>query len=251
VTVHGWGDKHTPTGYEILGDHWYGMSSGVEQTFLFADLAGYTALTETHGDETAADLVGEFCASVRRLLPEHKGAEVKTIGDAMMIRTDGAAEAVALGLEIVDRFSRQHGFPIVRVGMHTGSAVERDGDWFGSTVNLAARVAGVASGGEVVLTAATREAAEQLPGVDFRARGRHELKNVAERVDLYRAVVKGAEDEAGLPIDPVCRMAVDSQHSAGRLVHAGVEYRFCSLECAGKFAAAPGRFIGRRSESSS
>jgi YHS domain-containing protein len=113
------------------------MSADVQHTFLFADLAGYTALTETHGDETAADLVGEFC-----------------------------------------------------------------------------------------------------------------VKNVAEQVDLYRAG-EGAEDEAELPIDPVCRMAVDPEHSAGRLVHAGVEYRFCSLECAGKFAAAPERFIRRRSQSSS
>jgi adenylate cyclase len=227
------------------------VSADGEQTFLFADLAGYTALTEVHGDEQAADLVAEFCGSVRQLLPDRGAEEVKTIGDAMLIRTHDAAEAIALGLEIVDRVGRQHGFPIVRVGMHTGPAVERDGDWFGSTVNLAARVAGVASGGEVVVTAATRVAAEPLAGVEFRPRGRNELKNVAEPVDLHRAVAQGAEDDAGLPIDPVCRMAVDSEHSAGRLLHAGVEYRFCSLKCAAQFAAAPERFIGQPSESSS
>lgn len=223
--------------------------AGEAQTFLFADLAGYTALTEVHGDEEAADLVGEFCASVRRLLPAHQAAEVKTIGDAVMIRAADAAEAIALGLAIVDGFGSQHGFPIVRVGMHTGPAVERSGDWFGSTVNVAARVSSVASGGEVVLTAATRVAADEVAGVDFRPRGRQELKHVAEPVDLYRAVAQGGEDEAGLPVDPVCRMAVDPEHSAGRLLHAGVEYRFCSLECAAKFAAAPAEWVERLPES--
>jgi adenylate cyclase len=227
------------------------VSADGEQTFLFADLAGYTALTEVHGDEQAADLVAEFCASIRALLPERGAEEVKTIGDAMMVRAEAADEAITLGLEIVDGFRRQHGFPIVRVGMHTGSAIERDGDWFGATVNLAARVAGVASGGEVVLTAATRQAAGRVSGVEFRPRGRHELKNVAEPVDLHRAVAQGAEDDAGLPIDPVCRMVVDPEHSAGRLTHGSVEYHFCSLECAAKFAAAPERFIERPSEASS
>ena len=116
------------------------------QTFLFADLSGFTALTEAHGDEQAADLVGGFCVAVRQLLAEHQAFEVKTIGDALMLRTGDTAAAIRLGLCIVHDMGAQHGFPLVRVGMHTGSAVERDGDWFGTTVNLAARVSAAASG---------------------------------------------------------------------------------------------------------
>lgn len=116
------------------------------QTFLFADLSGFTALTEAHGDEQAADLVGGFCAAVRRLLAEHQAHEVKAIGDALMLRAGDAAAAIRLGLRIVHDVGAQHGFPLVRVGMHTGLAVERDGDWFGTTVNLAARVSAAASG---------------------------------------------------------------------------------------------------------
>jgi class 3 adenylate cyclase len=128
------------------------------QTFLFADLSGFTALTEAHGDEQAADLVARFCVAVRQLLDEHQAHEVKTIGDALMLRTGDAAAAIRLGLCIVYDVGAQHGFPLVRVGMHTGSAVERDGDWFGTTVNLAARVSAAASGGEALLTAATHAA---------------------------------------------------------------------------------------------
>jgi adenylate cyclase len=217
-------------------------SGSVVQTFLFADLSGFTALTEAHGDEQAADLVGGFCGSVRRLLAEHQAQEVKTIGDALMLRSGDAAAAIRLGLCIVLDVGAQHGFPLVRVGMHTGPAVERGGDWFGSTVNLAARVSAAASGGEALLTAATRDAAGQLVGTELRERGRWTFRNVTEPVQVYAAVRQGTRSSAGLPIDPVCRMAVDPWHSAGRLIHEGVEYCFCSLGCAGAFAQYPARY---------
>jgi class 3 adenylate cyclase len=105
------------------------------QTFLFADLSGFTALTEAHGDEQAVDLVDGFCVAVRRLLAEHQAQEVKSIGDALMLRTADTAAAIRLRLCIVHDVGSRHGFPLVRVGMHTGPAVERGRDWFGATVN--------------------------------------------------------------------------------------------------------------------
>jgi Adenylate and Guanylate cyclase catalytic domain len=129
------------------------------QTFLFADLSGFTALTEAHGDEQAADLVGGFCVAVRQLLGAHQAQEVKTIGDALMLRSGDAAAAIQLGMCIMHDVGAQHGFPLVRVGMHTGPAVEREGDWFGATVNLAGRLSAAASGGDALLTATTRTAA--------------------------------------------------------------------------------------------
>jgi adenylate cyclase len=214
-------------------------SESVAQTFLFADLSGFTALTEAHGDEQAADLVGGFCVAVRRLLTEHRAQEVKTIGDALMLRSGDAGAAIRLGLCIVHDVGAQHGFPLVRVGMHTGPAVERGGDWFGATVNLAARLSAAASGGEALLTATTRDAAGELAGMELRERGRWTFRNVTEPMPVYAAVRQGAQSAAGLPIDPVCRMAVDPWHSAGRLTHQGVEYCFCSLGCAGAFAQHP------------
>ncbi len=214
----------------------------VQQTFLFADLPGFTALTEAHGDDQAADLVDTFCAAVRGLLPEHHAHEVKAIGDALMIRADDAASAIRLAPTIVCDIGEQHGFPLVRVGMHSGPAVERGGDWFGATVNLAARVSAAAAGGEALLTAATRAPAGEIEAVELRERGRRRFRNVGEPVEIYAAVRLGARDSSGLPIDPVCRMAVDAWHGAGRLTHGGVEYCFCSLKCAGAFAQQPGRY---------
>lgn len=212
-------------------------------TFFFADLAGYTALTEAHGDEQAADLVGDFCAEVRKLLPTYGAEDVKTIGDALMVRCDDAGGAVRLALDVVHLIGSRHGFPSVRVGIHTGPAVGRGGDWFGAAVNVAARVSSVARGGEVLVTEATRREAGALEQVELRERGRERLKNVAEAVSLYAAVRTGAETAEGLPLDPVCRMAVDPEQSAGRLRHGGTEHCFCSMACAQAFAEAPERYV--------
>jgi adenylate cyclase len=77
---------------------------------------------------------------------------------------------------------------------------------------------------------------------ELRERGRWMFRNVAAPVQVSSAVRQGATSTSGLPIDPVCRMAVDPWHSAGRLTHEGVEYRFCSLGCAGAFAQDPARY---------
>jgi len=160
-------------------------------TFLFADLSGFTALTEAHGDEQAADLVGGFCGAVRQLLAEYQAQEVKTIGDALMLRTSDAAAAIRLGLCIVHDVGARHGFPLVRVGMHTGPAVERGGDWFGATVNLAARVSAAAGGGEALLTEATKAAAGEVAGWSCGNVGAGHFAMSVRRSRCTRPSVKG------------------------------------------------------------
>jgi len=211
-------------------------------SFFFADLAGFTALTEAMGDSDAVDLAHGFYAAVEELVSDYEAEAVKAIGDAVMVRVDDASDAVALALCVVHDVGGRHFFPTVRAGIHTGPAVERGGDWFGATVNVAARVSGEASGGEVLLTDATQEAATSLDGVELRERGRRELRNVTEPIVLYAALRAGAAASASLPVDPVCRMAVDPEHAVGRLVHEGAEFHFCSMACVGKFAAAPERY---------
>jgi len=214
----------------------------VEATFLFADIAGFTALTEAHGDHDAAALVGDFCRSVRAELPASGGSEVKTIGDAVMLSIPDPAAAILLGLRITHELMRGHGCPSVRVGLHHGPAVEREGDYFGAAVNLAARVSGEAGGGDVLLTAQTMALAPQLEGVLYEPRGRRSLRDLREPVELFAAVRAGESSERTLAHDPVCRMAVDPERSAGRLTYEDTAYFFCSLACAAQFARHPERF---------
>jgi class 3 adenylate cyclase/YHS domain-containing protein len=212
-----------------------------EATFVFADIAGFTALTEAHGDEAAVALVEEFAEAVCRDLPAIGGEHVKTIGDALMLRIPEPGDAILLGLDVSQRTLRDHGSVPVRVGLHHGPAVERNGDYFGAAVNLAARVSSAASGGEVLVSGSTAALVPELEGVVYESRGRHELRNVSEPIELF-AVLRFDSTAERLPIDPVCRMAVDPDRAPGRLVHEGTAYFFCSLSCAGQFAGRPERF---------
>ena len=177
--------------------------TSVSTTFVFADIAGFTALTEAHGDEEAAALVTGFCRAVSAELPTSGGRQVKTIGDALMLSIPDPAAAILLGLRITHELMLGHGAPAVRVGMHHGTAVEQDGDYFGAAVNLAARVSAEAGGGEVLLTGATAALAPQLDGVLYEPRGRRELRNVREPVELFAAIRAGAAQHGALPTDPV------------------------------------------------
>jgi adenylate cyclase len=213
------------------------------QTFLFADLAGFTAMTEAHGDEVAADAVVDFGRGVRELLPEFEAEQVKSIGDAVMVRVPGASAAIRLAIRLIGDVGTRHGSLAVRVGAHTGPAVERDGDWFGAAVNLAARVAAVAQRGEVLMTDVTHSAAgEALSDYEVEVRPGQTFKNVAEPVTLYALALAAQPDVADLPIDPVCRMAVDPSQSAERRARGAVEICFCSTECAAVFDRHPERY---------
>jgi class 3 adenylate cyclase len=166
------------------------MSAAVSeaQTFLFMDLVGFSALTAERGDDGAADIALRLYARVRALLPLHRGEEIKTIGDAMMVRCPDPREGVELGLRISQEIADETDLPPLRIGVHTGSAVYRDGDWYGSAVNVAARLCSAAGGGEVLVSEAAREACGSPHDIDFGVRRLHWLKNIPEPVAAGSAI---------------------------------------------------------------
>ena len=128
-------------------------------TFVFADLAGYTALTEERGDEAAARLAREFRRSMCALSREFGATQVKSMGDGVMIWAPDPADAVALAARAVETVGTRPDLLPVRVGVHTGPAVMRGCDWYGSAVNVAARLAAQAEPNQALVSAATRTAA--------------------------------------------------------------------------------------------
>jgi len=218
------------------------VSRDPEATFLFADIAGFTALTEAHGDEQAVELVEEFASTVQTELPAVGGEYVKAVGDALMLRVPDPADAVRLGLWITRDAMSGHQAPSVRVGANHGTAVERDGDYFGATINVAARVSALAAGGELLVTGQMAALAPDLEGVLYESRGRQVLRNIAEPVEIF-AVVRLDETADHLANDPVCQMAVDPERSVGRLLLDEKAYYFCSLTCAAAFAQRPDRYV--------
>jgi adenylate cyclase len=213
-------------------------------TFIFADLAGYTALTEAHGDERAADVVSAFCAEARRLAAPRRVEAVKALGDGILVHAVDAGAALRFALALRAQLGARHEFPGMRVGLATGSAAQRDGDWYGSAVNLAARVVDQAEAGDVLLTRATHTAVTDMPqGVVFRSRGLHRLKHVREPVELLLAEASSPPPDGRLVVDPVCHMVVDVARAYARRELRGTVYWLCSVSCAAAFDAASEQYI--------
>jgi class 3 adenylate cyclase/YHS domain-containing protein len=212
----------------------------IEATFGFIDLAGFTALTEVHGDFDAADMATRFAELTRAAL--HGGDRlIKTIGDAVLVTSPTPSNA----LDLVDRLlmsaTGDKTLPALRAGLHHGPAIERDGDVFGAAVNLAARVAAEAYAGEVLVTPVIAAVAGErgIPVVEI---GEVALKNVGDATVLSSlGFMVGAIDSA---IDPVCQAVVDRRAAAGQLIHERKVYWFCSLTCAAAFASNPQWHVG-------
>jgi adenylate cyclase len=148
----------------------------------FLDLTGYTRLTEERGDEAAAELATTLANLVRGSSREHEGQPVKWLGDGVMFYFPNPDDGVLAALDMVEGVAA-HDLPPARVGIHAGPVVFQDGDYFGRTVNIAARIADVARPGEVLVSQEVVDAAD-LDGVGFTAIGPVELKGVSQPLSL-------------------------------------------------------------------
>jgi adenylate cyclase len=162
----------------------------------FLDLSGYTRLTEERGDEAAADLATRLATLVRQCAQAHRGTPVKWLGDGVMFYFQEPANAVLAALVMVEAVGR-HGLPPAHVGIHAGPVIFQDGDYFGRTVNLAARIAEYARPGEVLVSQEVVDAAEGGP-VTFTEIGPVELKGVPGPLRLHTAR-RGAVPDVVLP----------------------------------------------------
>jgi adenylate cyclase len=153
----------------------------------FLDLTGYTKLTEERGDRAAAELAGRLVEIVHEFAHCCGGRPVKQLGDGVMFHFPAPAQGVRCGLELVDRIPKV-GLPQARVGLHSGPVVFQDGDYFGRTVNIAARITDYARPGEVLVSDQVVADADPLEGVRFAPVGPVSLKGLSAPITLYTAV---------------------------------------------------------------
>jgi len=218
------------------------MGNTIEATFCFVDIAGFTALTETHGETAAADLVDDFMELVRRSI-EARGQLQSLIGDcAFLVFPDPVVAIEALSLLYESIGDRKH-FPVIRTGLHHGSALLRDNRHFGTTVNVAARVAAQATGGRILCTKIVADALAHagVTNVEIEGRGLASLRNLPQPMGLFEIILANFAPEYA--IDPVCKMPVDTQHAAGALQFNHKKYWFCSLSCVQRFAQRPTAYV--------
>ena len=151
----------------------------------FLDLTGYTRLTEEQGDEAAANLAAELKSLVRRSSLEHGGESVKWLGDGVMFYFPDPTNGVLAAFDMVEGAVVQD-LPPARVGIHAGPVVFQEGDYFGRTVNVAARIADYARPGEVLVSQEVVDAASGAQ-LRFDEVGPVDLKGVAGAVSLHTA----------------------------------------------------------------
>jgi len=153
----------------------------VTVTLCFIDLSGFTRYTEEEGDIEALDVIENFIDTVETTLPR-EATIVKTIGDEVMVVSPDAASLTEWAVGFLDRFPQR---PRPRVGIHCGEAVYRDGDYFGSQVNLVHRVVERAHAGEVLVTDRVAETIEGRDGLRLEAIGQVSLKGFPTPTELF------------------------------------------------------------------
>ena len=162
-------------------------------TVCFADLVGFTRL----GEQVAPDELGRVAHRLVELTAERLRGDarlVKTIGDAAMLVGPDAHGLLELALDLVDAADAEgEDFPQLRVGMASGAALSRAGDWYGRPVNLASRVTAIARPGSVLATRDVRDAVGEA--YRWSSAGARSLKGVDGPVRLYRARRLGPEED--------------------------------------------------------
>jgi adenylate cyclase len=167
------------------------LRNAQDVTIAFADLVGFTKLGEALPPEELGGVVGRL-TDLAVEATDSPVRLVKTIGDAAMIAGPEPAGVVDAALRLVDMAEREgEDFPSIRSGVATGPALERAGDWYGSPVNVASRVTGVARPASVLATSDVRTATEDQ--FRWKAAGRKKLKGVKDPVRLFRARPPGGD----------------------------------------------------------
>jgi adenylate cyclase len=157
----------------------------VDATIAFVDIASFTALAEASGDDTAMHVLDRIDTIVRPLLVEHDGKLVKNVGDGFMLAFRDPAAAVRCAVATQAELARDAELPAIRVGINTGPALYRTGDFLGNAVNVASRVVSAAMPGQILLTEPVAKAASD-DGVPVEEVGVRMMRGVDDPLAIYR-----------------------------------------------------------------
>lgn len=193
---------------------------------LIADLAGYTALTETHGASTAADLIDKYIEIVEASLASNCHLHER-VGDEVIIVSSSPGQLALTALQLIQNCLREDNFLQLHGGLHYGKVLKRKNHYFGTTINVASRIASKADKGSIWCSSEFLNALEDKSAFTFEAKGMHQFKNVNEEIEVFELVTRFSKT---FYIDPVCRMLI---HQSGTVTHHPYEKNvfFCSPHC--------------------
>jgi len=193
---------------------------------LMADLSGYSALTETHGAVTAANLIDRYIAIAEQCLVGDCKLHQQT-GDEIMLVSDSSDVMLATAQQLAANTATEEYFLQVHGGLHYGKVLKRGGNYFGSAVNLTARIASKAAAGTFYCSAEFVNSILDKSTCSFHSKGKHPLKNISEEKEMFELNMGAMKVRY---IDPVCRMLIVNPANAFRHPSEGELY-FCSPEC--------------------
>ncbi|MCP4076835.1 MAG: adenylate/guanylate cyclase domain-containing protein [Gammaproteobacteria bacterium] len=164
-----------------------------QATILFADIAGSTALYENVGDSQAENLINTVLGALSNIVEEHNGLTIKTIGDEIMCQFSSSSQAIQTANKMHE-YTEKVTFPeykqkiVIRIGAHIGSIIRNQGDTFGDTVNVSARVASLARPGKTMISEQTYETLPENLQQFCRNRIETHLKDKEEPINVYDVV---------------------------------------------------------------
>jgi class 3 adenylate cyclase len=171
---------------------------GATVTILFSDIRGFTEYTDHYGDEAAYRVIRQHDTVIRSQIETFGGRVVKTQGDSFMVYFTTARAAILCAIAVqraIADTSRDE--PDARIGLgigiNTGEPIQQGGDFFGSTVNLAARICASAGPGQILISETTRHVAGRIEAVEYVDRGLRELKGFQEPQRLFEVSAAAAE----------------------------------------------------------
>jgi TolB-like protein/Tfp pilus assembly protein PilF len=173
---------------------------------MFTDMVGYSALAQ-RDDKLALELLEEHRRLLREIFPRFHGSEIKTIGDAFLVEFGSALEAAQCAIEIQRTVAkRNHDVSVVRrielkIGIHIGDVVHRDGDVYGDGVNIASRIEALAGAGGICVSTDVERQIRNALEARFEKFGSADLKNITLPMDLFRIVLpweSGSKAETGV-----------------------------------------------------
>ncbi|HSU27603.1 MAG TPA: adenylate/guanylate cyclase domain-containing protein [Chitinophagaceae bacterium] len=192
---------------------------------LIADLSGYTAMTEMHGGAGAADLIDAFLEIVKESLAGDSHLHQRT-GDEVLIVSSSPDHLLATAILLLQKTSGRNNFLQLHGGLHYGTILKRNNDYFGTTINLTARIAAHANAGSFCCSSEFKNALTNPEKFRFDTRGNHQFKNLADEIEVYELSI----DQPPFYIDPVCRMLINEMENA--ISHPDKQdLLFCSSDC--------------------
>jgi adenylate cyclase len=195
---------------------------------LMADLSGYTALTETHGPSSAADLIDKYMHIAENCLIGDSKLHQCT-GDEIMFVSDSPDSLLATALMLEANSASEENFLQVHGGLHYGKVLKRAGNYFGSAVNLASRIAAKAVAGTFWCSDEFVNSISDKTMCTFKSKGNHLFKNISGEKEVFELNIEKIQKNY---IDPICRMLILDTQNAIRY-HGKDKVYFCSSQCLG------------------